>query len=203
MDNIDLNEKELKYISDTDFLKTKFTIMNKIVQMYAITERQLKKVVENNSHHVDAIWIAKSGKISKGENYRHLPYVVLDFPRYFTKDEVFAFRSMFWWGNHFSCTLHIQGDWFNSIKKRFINSLVRSDADVFICVNESPWEYHFGPDNYRSIKELSQKELELLIDEKPFIKVSQKMGIEDWRIVPEFCMESYQNLIELVLQDEG
>src|SRR5687767_11488510 len=48
-------------------------------------------------------------KISKGENYEGLPYLILDYPRFFKPDNIFAVRTMFWWGNFFSTTLHLSG----------------------------------------------------------------------------------------------
>ncbi|MEI9808974.1 MAG: hypothetical protein WDO16_14545 [Bacteroidota bacterium] len=76
-----------------------------------------------------------SPKISKGENYKGLPYLVLDYPRYFEKDNHFAVRSMFWWGNFFSSTLHLSGIY----KKKYTSAIEASftqlqENDFFICV---------------------------------------------------------------------
>src|SRR5450755_2986522 len=48
-------------------------------------------------------------RISKGENYKGLPWVVLDYPRAFGRLDVLAVRTLFWWGNYFSVTLHLKG----------------------------------------------------------------------------------------------
>src|ERR1700743_3182070 len=48
-------------------------------------------------------------KISRGENYRGLPWVMLDYPRVFGREDVLAIRTMFWWGHGFSVTLHLKG----------------------------------------------------------------------------------------------
>lgn len=48
-------------------------------------------------------------KVSRGENYRGLPWVMLDFPRVFGRADVFAIRTMFWWGHGFNITLHLKG----------------------------------------------------------------------------------------------
>src|SRR6187402_1143085 len=48
-------------------------------------------------------------KISRGENYKGLPYVILDYPRLFGREDVFAVRTMFWWGHSFHVTLHLKG----------------------------------------------------------------------------------------------
>ena len=55
---------------------------------------------------------AYSGKISRGENYRGLPYLILDYPAYFSQKDIFAFRTMFWWGHFFQCRTTSTGDIF-------------------------------------------------------------------------------------------
>jgi len=50
-------------------------------------------------------------RISKGENYKGLPWVVLDYPRCFGRDDVLAVRTLFWWGHYFSVTLHLKGSY--------------------------------------------------------------------------------------------
>ena len=63
-----------------------------------------------------------SPKISKGENYKGLPWLVLDYPRYFNKEDIFAIRTLFWWGNFFSITLHISGKYKMRYEKKIIDS---------------------------------------------------------------------------------
>jgi len=39
------------------------------------------------------------GQIAKGENHDGYPYVVMDFPKYYTKTDMFSFRVFFWFGH--------------------------------------------------------------------------------------------------------
>jgi hypothetical protein len=199
--SIGLSGKELSYISDTDFLVTKFTITEKIVGLFADTEQKLQLVVGESGFPFKEHWLHKPGKISKGENYQRLPYVVLDYPRYFHNHEVFAFRSMFWWGNFFSGSLHLKGYWLEEMKGRIYKKLLKSPGDAFICVNNSPWEYHYGEENYRLVKELQPEILERVIFDRPFIKISRKLGLENWQQVPVFCMGSFQEFLQLMKED--
>ena len=48
-------------------------------------------------------------KISKGEKYKGLPWVMLDYPRIFGKEDIMAIGTRFWWGHYFSVTLHLKG----------------------------------------------------------------------------------------------
>lgn len=49
-------------------------------------------------------------KLSNGEKYDNLPWLMLDFPRKLTGNEgFFALRTFFWWGNYFSIQLILSG----------------------------------------------------------------------------------------------
>ncbi len=132
--------------------------------------------------------LVKSGKLSKGELYRGLPYYVLDYPRCFKKEGVFAFRTMCWWGNFFSGTWHISGKYLDPIRLRLIENLadIRS-SEVFICVNSHPWDYHYQPDNYDKAGDITTERLLAILEHHPFVKLSYR-----WEL------ENYANLSELV-----
>ena len=65
-------------------------------------------------------------KISKGENYKDLPYVMLDYPRCFQKEKTIAIRTFFWWGNFFSINLQLSGEYkeqaLPSLQSNFLRS---------------------------------------------------------------------------------
>ena len=94
-------------------------------------------------------------KISRGENYKGLPWVMLDYPRVFGKEDVFAIRTMFWWGHAFSVTLHLKGEW-----KRLFLPVIIDRKDAFAAagfqwgVMEDEWEHGHTGDNYRPMGEL-------------------------------------------------
>src|SRR5690349_5675936 len=111
------NTYERQVVQDTTFLMAKREIIRKVEDLFA----GLQYVLDKNSKQVreveKALGITFQGpKISKGDNYRGLPYVVLDHPRYFQKEDVCSFRSMFWWGHFFSFTLHLQGECWNKVR---------------------------------------------------------------------------------------
>ncbi len=133
-----------------------------------------------------------SGKISRGENYRGLPYLVLDAPRFFTPEDVFAIRIMFWWGNDFSYTLHLAGKplemYRASLKKKLVEL---AENEVFFCVNPSPWEYHFEEDNYQKLAAAPTEMIEAHLFQKNFVKLSRKLPITDFEKFNDFVEESF------------
>ncbi|MBK8586251.1 MAG: hypothetical protein IPN88_12835 [Bacteroidetes bacterium] len=67
----------------------------------------------------------------------------------FNRESVFAFRSMFWWGNEFTFTIHIQGEAWEKFKSSLISNFEKlENRGILFCINESPWQYHLGEDNY-------------------------------------------------------
>ena len=90
-----LKEKELLILQDTDFLLTKTTVLEKINELLGQTREELKESVENSNFSFPNGIDLLNGKISKGENYKNLPYMVLDYPALFTTKTVFAYRTMF------------------------------------------------------------------------------------------------------------
>src|SRR5215467_3803243 len=108
---IQLSTFEMDLLNNSEWILTKNLVIKK-------AQRLLEEVQETNLRHVkegsinfpkEVIGI--SPKISKGENYSGLPWLMLDFPRFFEKEKVFAIRTMFWWGNFFSTTLHLSGQY--------------------------------------------------------------------------------------------
>ncbi len=133
-----------------------------------------------------------TGKISRGENYINLPYMVLDYPAYFKTADIFAFRTMFWWGNFFSSTLHLEGNSLVKARKKLSNNLNKlTGKQVYICTGETAWQYHYGKDNY----ELLTQDHYGLINKCGFLKLSRKINIKDWQYLSEFS----KDFLELLL----
>ena len=99
---ITLSAKEAELIANSDWILTKNEIIQKV--KFLLADLQLKQQHILNLHpgilpeEVTAI----PAKISRGENYLGLPWLILDYPRLFGKEDQFAIRTMFWWGHFFS-----------------------------------------------------------------------------------------------------
>lgn len=196
-DSFDL--KELNYLQDTDFLLTKHQINKKLLHLLEQARQKLKQEVET----LDLIFPEgtdiKNGKTSKGEQYRYLPYWVLDYPRKYTQDDIFAFRTMIWWGNEVSCTLMLAEQSWEQYQEVLLQNLVHQTAnDWYINVNTTPWEYHFEVDNYRKISEFSPTDLTELFQKMRFVKVSRKLELSQLPQLPQFTLEVFQDVMKLL-----
>jgi hypothetical protein len=187
------SKQEMAFLQDQQFLLAKIEIGKKIEQILGSVEQQLQPIIKK--HRWPEGVLAKSGKISKGELYRGLPYYVLDYPRNFGKEGVFAFRTMFWWGNFFSVTWHLSGKYLDDVRPELTRNLdaIRS-SDVFICINSHPWDYHYGPENYLKTTEISSQQLLLIMEQNQFVKFSYHWSLDQYENLPKLVPESFKRM---------
>ncbi len=188
--------EEVAAISEHNFFLLKNSATQKIIDLFGSLEAEIKNEIQFSSIQEIENNLSK-GRIFRGENYKLFPYIVLDFPRYFSSRSVFAFRSMFWWGHEFSFTMHLQGEAFDIYKKPINNNFnLLSGKDVYYCVNDTPWQYHFEKNNYLPFENIKERKDELL--SKPFIKISRKLNVDSYQKVIEYSIDSFKLFMQLL-----
>lgn len=193
---IRLSPEEAALITRADWILTKNNILQKVKQLLATIQTEQQLIIESYSPFFPEEILNTSPKISKGENYKGLPWLVLDYPRYFNKENAFAIRTFFWWGNFFSCTLHLSGIY----KKKYQETIIRSfdslkTKDFSICINDDQWEHHFETTNYLPLQYITAVRFEEAISKRPFIKLSKKIPLEEWNEAENKLLEIFSQLI--------
>jgi hypothetical protein len=189
---MNFNRTEFSAIHNSDFFYTKAAAIKKIDALLADVRDEIKSVIEKEKLVFPKEADARTGKIFRGENYLGLPYLVLDYPKYFSSDSVLAFRTLFWWGNFFSHTMHLEGKELD--KKR--NLLIQNwksfrKKNIYLCVNDTPWQYYYKKDNYIAIERFSETELKKFFIEKNFIKLSRKTPLKEYKKLKKFSKDSF------------
>jgi len=186
-------EKEIQIIADTEFLTRKLVVIGKIQKLFEDTRFSLRNTIEKSEFQFPTKIDKKLGKIFRGENYKSLPYVVLDYPKLYSKTNSFTFRTMFWWGNFFSATLHLEGESVDKFKFKIIQNADQLLNDqIYICINDSPWQYHYEKDNYLLLTKSNLS----IIKELKFIKLSKKFNLEQYSYIPALS----SNFLNIVLK---
>lgn len=195
MDNGDngivFSAEELNLLQDEQILRTKQAIIKKMHRLLSDTEYELRQTVSAKIKALPEYILTQTGKISRGENYHQLPYLVLDFPRHFAQEAIFAYRTMFWWGNFLSCTLHLQGKALERFRNNLKRNLPQVKEDIYFCISPTPWEYHYESDNYVVMNEIPVQKLEQLIATKDFIKISRKLPLEQYDQLADFSVNTF------------
>jgi hypothetical protein len=190
----------MQLVTDANWILTKNGIIKKAQSLLGNLEQEMTAYLKDHASHLPEEIITIHSKISKGENYEGLPYLVLDCPRYFKAENIFAIRTMFWWGNFFSITLQLSGIYKNKFEKKFINSLdMVKKGKFFFCHNADQWEHHFEKTNYISLNKLDRDKFEKLIEKNSFIKLAKKIPLKKWDKVDKTLLTSFKTLIEILV----
>ncbi len=195
-----LNTKELNYLQNRDFLETKVIIQEKITKLLGNTQKALKGLLKAIDFVFPPQTDFQAGKISKGERYQNLPYWVLDYPKLLSKEDVFALRTMVWWGNEITCTLHLQGRSWEKYRASLIANLKQvKEPNLLVCLDTHPWEYALTPNNYQPLEKIGAKEKQWeIFHEKDFFKMTKSLELAQHTQLPTFactCFELYLNLL--------
>ena len=198
--NVNLSEKELQLVANTEIILTKNIIIQKVYQLFGIVSNQYKTILDDRQK-IPAEVLVNSPKIYKGENYHGLPYVMLDYPRFFNKSDAMSIRSFFWWGNFFSITIHLSGKY----KINFLNGIMQyinthAQNDWFICINEDQWQHHFENGNYIACNAFNggYEMMENFLTEHSFIKLSKKMDVKNWSEAQPFFKNNFEEILNML-----
>ncbi len=196
-----LSAEELQLAGDQSFFLQKKIITQKIIAVLHELNQEIEVIKSANAASLPRDVLKISGKISKGENYLGLPYIVSDNPRVFSKQDIFAYRSMFWWGNYFSFTLHLSGKFLDDYAQNFLARLNRlKNKEYLICIHSEQWIHHLEKENYQPLDGFTKKQLTTLLNENKFLKLSRKLSLKQFKNTVNFGAETFGDyLAALVL----
>jgi hypothetical protein len=190
---IQLSVSELELACNADIILTKNSIINKTIALLGTVEETIGQYTDRGK------LFSISPKISRGEYYQGLPYVVLDYPRYSRSPDLVFIRSMFWWGHFFSSTLQLSGE----LKTKYIPAIEASyeqlaDKGYYIGINTDPWQHHFEDSNYIAVSTMSTGAFQAILEEQEHIKIAAKLPLTEWQHAASFMINSWNLLAELI-----
>lgn len=196
---IRLSQTEMELVNNADLILTKNAILKKVNQLLGGLQAKQQQYVKIHASGLPEKVSGSTSKISKGENYKGLPYLILDYPRFFQHENIFAVRTMFWWGKFFSVTLHLSGVYKKEAEKKLIASYKSIKEKGFSCyINEDQWEHHFEGDNYMLLSEISKKDFEKTVREKSFVKLVNKISLQQWDDAEEILLRFFKEIIDML-----
>jgi hypothetical protein len=194
---IRLSSLEMELVNDTEWIFTKQLIIEKVSHLLGLLHQDYKKIIASQNGLMPELLLRPGGKISKGENYKSLPFMILDYPAVFNKEKIFAIRTMFWWGNFFSVSLHLSGNYFKSISNIAKATSFLKEKGFSVSLNEDEWQHHFHPSNFTNINELNSDEIKNLF-QKNFLKIAKRINLSNWGVAPQFLKETFTEIIEFI-----
>lgn len=195
---VTLSDAELALFQNSDLILTKNHILHQ-------TKALLHLLQVQQAAAADSLWPGQPvfthlPKISRGENYLGLPWLVLDYPRQFGREDIFAIRSFFWWGHFFSSTLQLSGSYALENRPRIAAAYtLLLEREYFLHIGADVWAHHFGTDNYVSIRDLSPDQFKTLLHQQPHIKIAAKWPLDQWPLAAKYLYESWELLLRLCM----
>ncbi len=187
---------ELELMQATGFLEMKRSVTKKMYILFNEVRDSIK-----TSEFLDRLQLPypldrETGKITRGEAYRQRPWVLLDFPRYFKRPDIFACRTMFWWGHPFICTFHLAGRELQRFAHALADHLPQFTAlNTWIATGADPWNHIPEKPDFRLASEWKPGQV-LQQAENGFLKICRTLSLEDYRNLPQFARESYDLCFE-------
>lgn len=193
-----LTPDESALVENAAWLLTKHRVIGKVMGVFGALSEAYGGILEEYAEFIPREITAVSPKIYKGEQYRQLPYVMLDQPRFFRHDDTFAIRSFFWWGNSFSIHLLLGGKYKQLFEERIQSHIKDGSLESwYLGVSEDPWQHHFEQDNYLPVSELKNK-IDLA-QKGRYLKIGKWHSVTDWKGAFAFFISSYKQMLESLI----
>lgn len=190
---IQLSAAEMALVCDAEVILTKNRIMEKAKVLFEDLQARMQEAPFGSAE-----FLKTGPKISRGENYGGLPYLVLDYPRLFGQQDVFAIRTFFWWGNFFSSTLQLSGRWHQQLAPALGAAFKDfSERGYFVQVGHDPWAHHFGADNYRPVAQFGPDGFAAHLQQRTQIKIAARWPLNSWPGAANNLWESWRFLLGL------
>lgn len=186
---------ELSLMQNSELFLTKNGIIRNIYGLFGQISSLLTSTVEQTGPD----WVknlSASPKISKGEQYEEMPWVMLDYPRIFSKDRgIFALRTFFWWGNYFAVQWVVSGIFIEKgiLKEkmeRFPENL--EGIPLYWGIVADPWDNRIPQEG---LTKVGVQGLQKPVMEGKTVKIAIKVSLDDWKKMPQLCLGMQQLLI--------
>ncbi len=193
-----LSDEERVLVTRTDWILTKHRVIDKVYGLMGGLHQRASAILDGSAL-LNGRYPFASAKISRGEHYQGLPYVILDYPAVFSKTDIFALRSLFWWGHFFSVTLQLSGGYLAAARSPLLQKQEWLSAQGYaICTGDDPWQHHFGEDNYQPVQALPAAAYAAIIQRKSFVKIAKTFPLDgDWEIIAALMADTVAELAGL------
>ncbi|HEX4850304.1 MAG TPA: hypothetical protein VFV08_05820 [Puia sp.] len=175
---IQFSREEMILAANAEWILTKNTIIRKVQELFGVVlEKIVARVKDSN---LPPEVKETNPKISKGENYLGLPYVMLDYPRLFKKEETFAIRIMFWWAHYFTVTLHLKGACKDEFLPRILKNLpLLTENNFYLGISQDEWIHALEEKAYVPFREMRALDISERLKDQEFLKITAKLRLDE------------------------
>ncbi|MDH3503726.1 MAG: hypothetical protein OEZ41_03490 [Nitrospirota bacterium] len=171
---------ELALLADQDFFRKKAAISVKIKQVLESLHHRLEAEIASQPLLAPEGFDPQARQFVKGEHLEDFPYQYVDFPRFYTRENKLAFRSLFWWGHHMVFALMVEGSLVKQYRRNLFNRYSEvADHHLCLCLSPSLWEWKAGPGLTLPITHDRRSAIAATLDHRTFFKIARFLPIDD------------------------
>ncbi|HSC53122.1 MAG TPA: hypothetical protein VLC98_05880 [Phnomibacter sp.] len=184
-----LSSAEWQMAYSTEVILTKNRIIEEVYNLFGELSVAFQKQGEGLKDWKPELF-AVHPKISRGENYEGMPWVMLDYPREYSKEHGhFAIRCFFWWGHFFSINLQLSGAYLQQLHPAL--QQLQQQQWMVGCTND-PWNLQLPNEQW----EAYDAALFHANAATPlFGKAAKKIPVANWTQVHDFFEASFLELM--------
>ncbi len=125
----------------------------------------------------------KKGQLVRGENHKGFPFLSLDIPQRFSKEEMLTYRTLFWWGHYLGFSLILKGEALPGYLERLLERREQPDwGEIYLATAASPWEWSPTKDNFVRVSAAPSEDLRRIVQKIDYMKLCRFHPIH----APEF-----------------
>lgn len=197
MDNVKIASRpeglHWQLLTDSNIYSARNELGQAVQNMLGICADKLLDEVANENWLPEEVKASKA-KITRGENYQGKTWMVLDYPRVFEKESVFAFRTLFLYGDAVHCTFHISGRFlekFNDLPEKISHS---EHPELLLCNEGNPWVHHVNAESFKPLSAAFADQ------HKPhgFIKFGKMIPFTSWEHIPEEVTAFFRKISDIL-----
>ena len=198
--NVQFSPHEMNLLTDGAWILTKNGIIAKVSQGMGRLAARMQESVRLQTPCLPASLVLSNAKISKGENYGGLPYVMLDYPKVFGRTDILAIRTFFWWGRFCSICLHVKGIYQPHLLHTF-SSLQTTLAEhaFLISATGDEWNHDLTGNGYQPLHGMSVAALQ----NASFLKIAARVDLAQWDHMEEKLAVLFEVLLKLCLNHDS
>lgn len=186
---------------DTRFILTKNAVLQKMEALLGALSETIREQVQKWALDQTTAFVL-SPKIARGEQYQELPWLMLDYPRLFTKTDTCAIRCFFWWGNYWSVTLQLAGAYLDNCREELEAFVNRNEGQEnwYLSVGTDPWVHELDGDAYVKTGNIDAS---YWTEERSFIKLAKKIPLEQWDNIFPLLETNMISLLSMLQQTQA
>ena len=178
--NDSLTAEEWRVFANHDFFLKKASISAKLKGTLEQLHLALQPELAAHQILAPAGFDTEAFQFVKGDQLEDCPYQYLDFPRYYTRQDKLAFRSLCWWGHHLVFALIVEGPLVKQYRLNLFNHFSEvADRQLSLCLSPSLWEWKSGSGFTLDITHNRRSEIAAAIDRRTSFKIAHFIPLED------------------------